>query len=374
MKSWKAILGKLALGGIVVILLAVVINGFDAAVKPEVREILNVATEPNPEDDKVCAAAMGLFVTESKDFQQEGHRLLQSLQVEVGNPEAFVKASATVIPNSIELIMRPKRCETTCVFTAEEKNQYRKELEKQKIFLERFQQLLQMGSLQCRHPQVLIKFPIMAFFRIGKNQILEYELLGQTGEAEKARQGLLQLNQFVEKTLQREKYPIVTGRILVSILRQAREAYRTLEGENNLKKVDFVSIKFDEISKKTMIGDLQFGHWLLSFPLKRDFLAMSDINDSNNDDSLSAKQDLFDKIVFYFFSANETINDNFTAINLAMWDPCIGQTDIPCKVYRPNPITWIRNPIGKAMTDVLTNSLPGSYRKLKMQIDKVNKI
>jgi hypothetical protein len=377
MKNWKSFCGKFLLGVLGVILLITAINAFDVAVKPEVQELLQVSTGPNPQDDKVCAAALGLFVSESLDFQQEGHRLLQSLQVEFGDAEALVKAEAVEIPNQIEIIERAKKCDKVCVYTAEEKASYRKQLDQQRVFLERFKQLVQMESLQCRHPMVLIKFPILAFFRIAKNQILEFELLGQAGEVEKARQGLLQINHFMEKTLLREKYSVVSSLIFLSILERAREVFRSFEDEKDASKVSFATLKFDDVAKKTMAGELQFGQWLMSFHLKRDYLAISDINDVDESDDIETretKQDMLDKLMFYFFSPKETINDNLTAITTAMWDPCIGQTDIPCKGHRPNPLTWVRNPIGKSMTDVLTNNLPEFYRKMKTRIDRVNKI
>lgn len=365
-KSFRNIL-QISFAAVALFILA---NLSDSKLNLQTTEVLNSALSPNDLDEKKCAATLGLLVDPNLDSLAEGSKYLEKLK-ELSN-EKVTHGNDISVPHKLDTVEPKERCNGLCHYSTEEKQRLKEALNKQQAYLSRFKGLMDMGDTQCHHPQVLIKLPILGIFRLAKHQVLEYKLLAQEGDLEEARNGLLKMNHFLEKTLLREKYTLVTGSIYASLLIDLRQTLLALPNPKGTVP-KFEVLKYEELVKRIEVGELQAGEALLKPPLDYRFFELADINNTETTEP-PAWNKLASALLNYFFLRKETLNANLETVRSSAWHPCIGQKDIPCQTESPNYLTWVRNPVGKSITYLLIENLPPFFQKFKNKIETLNQL
>lgn len=356
------------------VIFMIVLNIADSELEPETQATLQISLSSTEQEEKQCAAALGLFVNEQLDFEVEGRKLLSQIQ---STPiELLTEQNQVTIPSISNTIREQEKCEGVCEYSKEEKDRLKNELLKQSIILTRFKKIIEGDTLSCHHPFLLFKFPILSFFQMSKQQIIEYQILAQEGKVKEAQDGLIKMNQFFENTLLNEnKYTQITSLILVNTLNNVRKVLSSLPTFNHATII-FKAISYEDVIKRVEVGELQAGNALLSFPMTRKFFEPTIINETPEVKKPSPVAQFLDQILNkglnYFFLKNETVNDHLQALKVAAWHPCIGQADIPCDAKTPNPFTWARNPMGKLITQVIHTNSPSYFRKLRNNINELS--
>ncbi len=227
----------------------------------------------------------------------------------------------------------------------------------------------------------------MALFRITHHQFLDYNLLALEGDVQKAYEGLQKINRFYSNTLKTNKFNLVHALIYLSLLNQSREMLITIANKNPelAKKLhqsasqDFIGFTYEELVQRIQVGELQGGKALIGDLDKglSDFELFALFDNTDLESSIEKIQfnsfwaPILKATYSYFYLRNETQNDNLAVLRSSAWDPCVGQKDIPCEVKSPSPIKWIRNPIGKCITSVLTVGLADNFRKLRLKLESL---
>ena len=288
---------------------------------------------------------------------------------------ATLEKNVVTIPTIGNTIQEKEKCKGLCKYSKEEKERLKTELANQSVFLTRFKKVLEGNTFSCHPPLVLFRFHILGLFYIARQQIMEYNILAQEGKIKEAQEGLIKMNAFFENTLLKEnKYTLVDSLIFVKALNNTREVLSDLPTFNHAT-VRFKAISYEDVIKRAEIGELQAEHTLLSFPMKRKFFEQTTISETPEVKKPSPVAQYLDgvinKVLNYFFLKNETLNDNLQVLKIAAWHPCIGQDDIPCEAQSPNPFSWLRNPMGKMITQVISSNTPSTFRKLKNNINEL---
>lgn len=365
---------RLCLTIFIFIAFVILLNIFDSELKSDTQEILQTSVTSTEQEEKQCAAVLGLFVDESLDFEVEGRKLLSQIQsIPV---ESLTENNEVTIPSINNTIQEKEKCEEGfCEYSKEEKDRLKSELAKQAVFLTRFKKVIEGNSFSCHHPFLLYRFRVLSFFQISRQQIIEYKILAQEGKVKEAQEGLIKMNAFFENTLLKEsKYTLISSLTFVKSLNHIREVLSALPTFNHAT-IKFKAISYEDVIKKVEIGELQAENVLLSFPMTRKFFEQTTISETpevKKPSPLAQSLDrVINKVLNYFFLKNATLNDNLQALKLAAWHPCIGQDDIPCSIKSPNPLAWLHNPMGKMIAQVITSNTPSSFRKLKNNIDEL---
>jgi hypothetical protein len=228
----------------------VLINLQDSSLNGETTAALQNTVAKDKNDDLKCAALLGLAVDPNLDFEAEGMKLLNSIQ-EIARKD-FYSEEAPKIPQSVKPIRTTEQCTGYCLYSEPERKRLRAEINQQKYLLERLQKLVAMGDVQCQNPMVLVRLPVLSPYYLMRNLILHYQLLAQEGQVQQSLEGLFKVNSFVEKSLMRQKYSIISGIIQLNALKSTRESVISINAihQKSVPKVSFVPLKYDEIIKR----------------------------------------------------------------------------------------------------------------------------
>lgn len=369
----KKFFKKLCLTIFLFVALVLLFNISDSDLKPETQEVLQTSLTSTEQEEKQCARILGLFVDKNLDFEEEGQKLFS--QIHATPIESIMGKNIVTIPTIGNAIQEKEKCKGLCKYSKEEKERLKNELAKQTVFLTRFKKVLEGNTFSCHPPLVLFRFHILGLFYISRQQIMEYNILAQEGKIKDAQEGLIKMNAFFENTLLKEnKYTLVDSLIFVKTLNNTREVLSDLPTFNHAT-VRFKAISYEDVIKRAEIGELQAEHTLLNVPMTRKFFEQATISDTPEVKKPSPLAQYLDgvinKVLNYFFLKNETLNDNLQVLKIAAWHPCIGQDDIPCDSKSPNPFSWLRNPMGKMITYVISSNTPSTFRKLKNNINEL---
>lgn len=349
-----------------------VINLFDSSLNRQTSEVLNKATYTSELEEKKCAAMLGLVVDPKLDSLSEGFKQLEQIKA---STQGIGKYQRLFVPHEISKIQPKEECKTDCRYSAAERQHLKKELDKQRVFLTRFEKLMDIKEPQCQVPEVVFRSPLSGYLTLARNKILEYKLLSEVGRTKEASAGLQKMNQFFERALAAEKYTMIMGMINISILLDVREALASLIIPNKIP-VEFSKFNYEDIAQHMQAGELQLNILLLKKPLDYSVFQISDINDGKDprvNYGVTLLQSAINSLTNFFFLPNETANDMFENLQVSAWHPCIAQKDINCDMKSSNYIAWIRNPVGKSLTKLMIPNSAHTFRKLKTKLEALNK-
>jgi len=352
------------------------INFFDSRVSPKSAKLLESNLTSTDADNKKCISALGLFVNQELDSKVEGGKILTSINT-IAN-ETPMELSKIQVPDNIMNIDLPSndiKCTGFCDFKNEKRIELKEKLSKMKEFLNRFKELISYGDFQCSSPIALLKLRLLSLLKLSKFQLIEYNLMSFEGREKEAYQGLEKMNVFFENTLYKEKYSVMQGLIYLTILNNVREMIVT-HPKYIKEQVKFKKINYEDIVNRVNIGEVQIANLLInSSPLDYSVFESSNINEDGKKTEV-VKNTLFNnlrnKILNYFYLKNDSINKVTENIEKASWHPCLGQKDIECKVGMNNYLSWIRNPVGNYLFNLMSYNILPSFRKIKTKVDKLN--
>jgi hypothetical protein len=254
----------------------------------------------------------------------------------------------------------------------------KKDLGEHKVYLARFQKMLDLGDIRCHHPMTLVKMSIMALFVTARNQLLDYNIKAMEGKSKEVFVGLEKMNSFFVSSLEGEKLTAVHAMIYLTLLRETRRAIVTLGNLDERVRGKmaqsistlFVPVNYEAISKRVEVGEMQAAKALLNYPFDRRWLQASNFQgevDFNQPRSL--KDRLLDKIANYFYLRNATLNDLHQIFKDSAKHPCVSRIELKCAPESRSLMAFVRNPMGEyfALTTVGTNA-PELFHKINKRI------
>ncbi|MEY4615252.1 MAG: hypothetical protein RJB66_212 [Pseudomonadota bacterium] len=363
------VLGIMAFAGVFAL---TTLNHYDTPVDKKTLEILTRSTDEDLLSKKECGSLLGIAVAPELNFQIEGERLLSLM-----NNEQFYQ-----VPKEIKGdFSKIEGCKDPCLLPKESIRTVRGELAEKELYLQRFDQLVQLKGAECRNPLALKELPLLALLKMTRWKLHQLSLWMTIGQGERVVEELVAINDFFVASLDREKLGLHQSLAFVAIIQKARESLVKLpkidpkvsKWTSRVSSDFYRPLSFKEIARRTEIGEMQIlnvrlhgadGVRKLNGPLTKRTLASIG--------SEGFLESFIQRVAEYLFLPQSTLTEAHQQISGAAAHPCIRSKTKKCPSGQRHPFEYIYNPAGKYLIDSgVAKPVLDGLQKLNKNISKV---